>query len=136
MGEKNKRLEGQLPLPVESGEPPTTALLNWWEETGKACVDLALMMRRPTDQRPFVYELRIDLFPVRAAACFMVAKGFGEDGPLVSFHDGAGFVDTLRAFEARMRSGSTRWRADNWRADSYDKRVALYLKSLEDAPGG
>jgi len=99
----------------------------WMAELGEEIELLGFMMRKPLEGRPFVYEIRIDLIPGKGGSAVLVAKGFGDAGGLVAFHNASGFLGLLRGFEAQLRAGKVNWIEDQYPPANYDKRRARYL---------
>lgn len=97
-------------------------------EVGQEVVALGRMLREPTATRPFVYELRFDLWPVGNTRGLTIAKGFGEEAGLISFNEGAGLVGQLRGLYGRFQSGKQVFSEDKFQPGNYDKRVELFLK--------
>ena len=127
MTNKDERLEGQLPLPMGDGEKSSTALLKWEQETGAALIALAEMLKKPTDVRPFVYDVRFELMSLQASVGKVVLKGFGADGGLVAFHDATGLVDGVRGLTGRLKSGKINWYEDQYAGKNYEAKQTLYL---------
>lgn len=124
--ETDKKLPLQAAKDEENG--PTAATTRWMGELGVSVERLSVALRTTTEERPFVYELRLDLLPAAKRDMLLVAKGFGADGPLVAFHSGIGFLNLLRGFESQLRSGKVKWRSDQYAPANYDERAASYLK--------
>jgi len=129
----DKNSTGVLMQSVLDGfeEPPVSVVSEWYQELGLDMGRLDKMLRTPTDTRPFVYEIRIDLWPASGNAGLVVLKGFGADGSIVAFQDGVGLLGLLRGVEGRLRAGKTRWKEDEYSPKNYGKRVAGYLADLE-----
>lgn len=126
--EKSEVLEGG----VVDGLPHAE-VVRFYSEVGREVVELGRMFRSPTDDRPFVYELRVDLWPARNVTGLAVVKGFGADGGLIAFQEGSGLVGQLRGLYARARSGKMHFTTDKFPPANYDKRVAGWLKEMEYA---
>lgn len=127
MSGENDRLKGQLPLPFNDGQETSSAQRAWDCELGTAVASLDAMMRKPTDLRPFVYEVRFDLLSMGRGVVRLVAKGFGAEGSLITFHDDSSFLASLKGFEGRLRSGKVSWYDDTYTPKNYEKRLELYL---------
>ena len=113
-------------MPVVESATVSAATMRWMQELGASVESLAQMMRSPTAERPFVYELRIDLLPVKGDDSLLVAKGFGPDGALVMFNTESGFLSLLKGTEGRLRSGKCTWHPDQYAPANYNKRFARY----------
>lgn len=105
---------------------PTAAMERWAGELGVATELLAHMMRKPTEGRPFVYELRFSLVPAKNDLPVLVLKGFGADGGLVAFHNASGFLQMIRGASGQMSAGKLKWYDDGYAPGDYDKRLKLY----------
>ncbi len=110
------------------GQPKeqSPATLRWMAELGTSVELLAHMMRKPTENRPFVYEVRFNLVPAKNQLPVLVLKGFGADGGLVAFHNAAGFLQMVRGCSAAMEAGKLGWYEDKFQSNDYEKRVTLY----------
>lgn len=106
--------------------PLSPAHARWLADLGEATESVAHMMRKPTDVRPFVYEVRFDLIPAKNSSAVLVAKGFGADGSICSFVNASGFIQLLRVFEGQLKAGKTKWYQDTFPPTNYDKRLARY----------
>jgi len=106
----------------------TTAADRWLRELGVDAEALAHMMRKTTETRPFVYELRFDLIPVKAGLAVLVAKGFGADSPLVAFHNDVGFLALLRGFKTMLQAGKVKWYEDSYPPSNYEERRKMYIE--------
>lgn len=110
---------------------PDSELLRFYSEVGRDLVELARMLRSPTEVRPFVYELRLDFWPASAARGLSVVKGFGEQGSVVAFQDGAGLIGQLRGLHDRMRTGKLKFAEDQYEPNTYKKRFEQYSKEMD-----
>lgn len=126
MTEKTDLNGGVAPLP-DNVEELNAASQRWMTELGVVVENLAYMLRKPTEVRPFVYELRVDLLPAQGGHGKMILKGFGEDQGLVSFIDGNGLLSLLRNAQAGLANGKLKWYPDGYVPGSYDKRLSRYL---------
>lgn len=112
---------------VLQAEPTKTqvpaAAKRWMQELGTQTESLATMLRKATDERPFVYEVRFDLLPVNAKDSLVVLKGFGKDGGLCAFVNGGSFLSLLRHSEELLRAGKLKWYDDQYTPTNYEKRV-------------
>lgn len=123
--------ETQNVLPLFDGvvEPQRNAAASsrWMLELGQQIERLAFMLRKPTEARPFVYEVRFDLLPAKANDGLLVLKGFGEEGGLCSFVNGGSFLGLLRQGEELMGAGKLKWYPDQYEPSNYQKRQERYL---------
>lgn len=126
MSGKDERLEGQLPLGFEDGQEHTSAQRHWNEELGLAASALEVMMKKPTAQRPFVYEVKFDLLSTGRGVVRVIAKGFGEEGGLITFHDASSFGDGIKGLAGRLRAGKVSWYMDSYMPKNYQERLALW----------
>jgi len=102
-------------------------VLRFYSEVGRDVAELDRMLRMPTEERPFVYELRCDLWPPGNKAGLCVAKGFGAEGGLIAFQEGIGLLAQLRGLKARLRSGKLRFSVDKFPPGNYEERVKGWL---------
>ncbi len=124
MAEIQQELPGFEPEAEGVGE--TAAHLRWLQDLGRDVEALAYMMRKPTEGRPFVYEVRFDLIPASSRDATLVAKGFGVDGSVVAFHNAPGFLSLLRGFSHQCKAGKSKWYADQFETSSYQERLIRY----------
>jgi len=124
----SKETDGVVPVPMEFADNTgkTAAQARWMQDLGAGVELLAHMMRKPTDVRPFVYELRFNLVPAKNDLPVLVLKGFGETGGLCAFYNASGFLQMLRGASSQMEAGKLRWYEDQYVSNDYEKRVALY----------
>lgn len=117
-----------LPMFEEVVDPVRNDAANerWMRELGEVSESLAYMMRKPTIHRPFVYEVRFDLLPVKGRDPMAVLKGFGAEGSLCAFVNGTGFLNMLRGAEGGMKSGKLRWYQDTYPPSNYEGRQARF----------
>lgn len=104
----------------------SAAAKRWMQELGVSVESLAHMMRKPTETRPFIYEVRFDLVPAKSNDTMLVAKGFGAEGGVVTFHNSGGFLELLRGFEGVLRAGKSVWYPDKFQSDTYSQRLSRY----------
>lgn len=118
-----------LPLFEGIAEPirNSAATERWLSELGQASEHLGHMMRKPTESRPFVYEARFDLMPVKGDGFLLVLKGFGADGGLCAFHNDISFVGLLRGASAQMKAGKLKWYPDQYEPSNYSARTERFL---------
>lgn len=124
MEEIQQFLPGFEPEDAPVGE--SAAHSRWLRDLGAETEKLAFMMRKPTDGRPFVYEVRFDLIPAVRSEPSLVAKGFGEHGPVVAFYSAAGFLQLLRGFSGQLTAGKSSWYEDQYPVRGYEKKLARY----------
>lgn len=118
-----------LPEILEADDFPkqfSAASNRWMHDLGKQTESLAAMLRKATDQRPFVYEVRFDLLPATARDSLAVLKGFGKEGGLCAFVNGGSFLSLLRQSEELMRAGKLKWYEDKYKPSNYDARSERY----------
>ncbi len=117
-------------LPLIDGtvevEPPSKASERWMRDLGEEVERLAYMLRKPTDVRPFVYEVRFDLLPVQSREAKAILKGFGAEGSLCAFVNGTSFLGILRQTSALLEAGKLKWYADQYAPSNYGVRVERY----------
>ena len=118
----------ELPgMPEPDREEPTSAAADRFnQELGSVTENLAYMLRKPTETRPFVYEVRFDLLPAKSDTALVVCKGFGAEGGLVAFHNAPSFLQLLRGLQGQMMSGKLGWFQDKFVSEQYSKRLARY----------
>jgi len=126
---KNEELQ-QRSLPGFE-EPPKTVVQEFYYELGLEMGRLDKMLRSPTELRPFVYEVRLDLWPASNNTGLAVLKGFGENGSIVAFQDGSGLLGLLRGAGSRLHAGKLKWKPDEYEANSYGKRLETYLSDVD-----
>lgn len=126
----SEEVQYELPLQIEEAvvAASSPAQDKWLAELGGQLNSLSDMIRKPTEVRPFIYELRIDLLPAGKRDMLLIAKGFGADDALVAFHNGVGFLTVLRGFEGQLRAGKVRWYVDSYPPNTYEERKASYMK--------
>lgn len=119
-----------LPMFEDQVEPHRNeaAATRWMQELGLQVEGFGHMLRHPTETRPFVYECRFDLLPVKANDSLLVLKGFGQEGPLCAFVNGGAFVGLMRTGEGLLKSGKLKWYEDKYAPANYQERVVRYLK--------
>lgn len=125
MDENADFLPGFTPPPEVPNE--SEAHQRWLRELGRDTERLAYMMRKPTDVRPFVHEVRFDLIPAKRSDPVLVAKGFGTEGAVVAFHSAAGFLQMLRGFGDQLASGKVKWYEDMYPPGGYADKLARYM---------
>lgn len=124
MSEEREDLPGFEPHVARVGE--SAAHARWLQELGRETESLAYMMRKATDQRPFVYEVRFDLIPATSKDATLVAKGFGAESSVVAFHNAPGFLQLLRGFSGQLKAGKAKWYPDQYETPSYQKRLERF----------
>lgn len=122
---------GSKPVTVTDDELSEAEVRRFYTQVGRDVVDLDRMFRIATAERPFVYEVKFDLWPASQKRGLAVMKGFGEDGGLISFQEGAGLVALLRGCHGRLRSGKMQFSEDQYPPHNYGKRVQAWLKNEE-----
>lgn len=110
---------------------PQTELVRFYVDVGREVVELGRMLREPTNSRPFVYEVRLDLWPASNNAGMAVIKGFGAKESLIAFQEGSGLVALLRGLHGRLRSGKMNFTEDKFEPKTYEKRVKKYREDRE-----
>lgn len=110
---------------------PQAELVRFYTEVGREVVELARMLQEPTEARPFVYELRLDLWPASNTAGMAIIKGFGASESLIAFQEGSGLVGLLRGIHGRLRSGKMNFSVDKFEPANYEKRVKDYRKEKD-----
>lgn len=123
----------QLEMFDERGEPnlPTSELVRFYSEVGRDLVELGRMLRSPTEIRPYVYELRLDLYPSTNSSGLAIIKGFGQENGVIAFQEGSGLVGQLRGLYTRLSAGKVRFKPDEYVAKTYAKRFELFMKERE-----
>jgi len=101
-------------------------VVRFYSEVGREIVELGRMFRSPTEQRPFVYELRLDLWPASSSSGLAVIKGFGTSNSMIAFQEGSGLVAQLRGLHGRLRAGGLRFSDDKFEPDNYQRRLKKY----------
>jgi len=99
------------------------ALNRFVQDAGANLIALSEMLQKPTDNRPYVYEVRFDLYPARPVAGLAVVKGFGREGGLIAFHEAAGLVGLVSGLHDRLLAGKLRFKVDDYVAKNYDERL-------------
>lgn len=123
----------QLEMFEDDGSPnlPTSELVRFYSEVGRDIVELGRMLRSPTEERPFIYELRIDLYPASNSSGLAIIKGFGDTGGVIAFQEGSGLLGQLRGLYSRFSAGKIRFKDDEYQAKSYEHRLELYMRERE-----
>jgi len=119
------------PLESVADELGVAEVVRFYSEVGRDVVALGRMLGAATETRPFVYELRVDLWPASNTGGLTVAKGFGAEGSLIAFQEGSGLVGQLRGLYGRMRAGKLRFSEDKFPPGNYEKRCKAWLAEQE-----
>lgn len=110
---------------------PHSEVLRFYSEVGRDVVELARMLRAPTETRPFIYELRFDLWPASSLRGLAIIKGFGAEAGVIAFQEGSGLVGMLRGIHDRMKPGKVRFTPDGFPPNNYEKRFSAFIKDQE-----
>lgn len=84
------------------------------QKTGSRVYDIDGWVDRSVKDRVVVRAIKFRAGKVPGAEWMVIITAYSPDGPVVAFHAGDGFKDTLVGLAARLKNGSMKWKVDEY----------------------
>lgn len=116
-------------------EVAAISVRRWLFDLGRGVEQTCRLMRIADGDHYYVYELRIREKQGFTGGVLLMLKAFGEDGPLIAFHQDNSVLQALCNVGDRLRNGSLPFQEDAFPAKDYEERVKVYREQLEYMKG-
>ncbi len=90
------------------------AVTTYWYDVGVSVGDLDRYRDTEHHNAPTLLGLSIRCDPADERGVLVIAKGLGEDGPVVAFHRGETIVEAVQGMSRRLKNQTAKWKEDEF----------------------
>ncbi len=107
------------------------AVRKWLLELGTGVERTCRLLNSNDGKRHHIYEWRIKEKLGASAGVLVMLKAYGDNGPLIAFHQDSSHLQAIMNIGNRSANGSLDFVPDAYPPKDYDKAVVEYLARIE-----